>query len=37
MKMDKHDKIDELLEETCYVVDILPQRVPKNSEDSILG
>ncbi|WP_324823944.1 hypothetical protein [Sinanaerobacter sp. ZZT-01] len=30
--MDKYDKIDELLEETCYIVDFLPQRVPKNSE-----
>lgn len=27
--MDLYGKIDELLEKDCYVVDILPRRVPR--------
>ena len=30
--MDKYDKIDELLNTTCFVIDILPERVEKDSE-----
>lgn len=30
--MDKYDKIEELLNSTCYVMDILPQRVEKDDE-----
>ena len=30
--MDKYDKIEELLNTTCYVVDILPKRVEIDDE-----
>lgn len=30
--MDKYDKIEELLNATCYVIDILPKRVEKDDE-----
>lgn len=30
--MDKYDKIDELLNTTCYVIDTLPKKVEKDDE-----
>ena len=30
--MDKYDKIDELLNTTCYVIDVLPKSVKKDDE-----